>query len=184
MRHLRIVGILLAVGLLAACGNKNKDGEYDRPEQHEVQVIKMPDYRLTDSVSMGGHRYVYEITRKANDSLAMVRDEMDDLHADNVIRLTILRDGKPFFGRSFTKKTFEEELEDEFLKNSILDGIRFLDAEAGKGLTFSLSVSYPDSDMSVPFDLTVSPTGVFTYVKAELLDVEEGDTTYIRDEGV
>ncbi len=185
MKNFKISMIFLASMMLAACGNKSKNGEYEVPEKHETQVRQMPDYYVKDSVNAnGGHKYVYEITRSASDSLTKVKDDMGDLYADNVIRLSVMLDGREVFNRAFTKAVFAESIEKEFYKNSILDGIRYLRTEANGGITFSFSVSYPDSDMSVPFDLTVHPDGSYSFVKVELLDVEEGDSAYLHDDGV
>ena len=64
------------------------------------------------------------------------------------------------------------------MKNGILDGFRFNRVDNGK-LVFSLCVSYPDSDLSAPFLLTIGPDGSSTIVEDEFMDVDpdsgEGD---------
>jgi hypothetical protein len=60
------------------------------------------------------------------------------------------------------------------MKNGILDGFRFFRVDDGK-LVFSLCVSYPDSDLSSPFLLTIGPDGSATITKDELMDVEPDD---------
>ena len=176
--------IMSAVALLASCRDKKQQDDAWVAPQHETVVRQMADYHLEDSVASGGHRYRFEITRLASDSLPKVRDDMDDLFADNTIRLTLSRDGSPYFDKTFTKATFASSIDATFYRNAILDGIRFLRAEPGRGLTFSFSVSYPESDMSVPFMLTVSDQGTFSFVKDDTLDFEADDSAYYDADGV
>ena len=154
--------------MLAGCGNKNaKQDTWVAPE-HEVVTRQMPDLALTDSVRMGNRQYTFDILRTPCDSLSKVKDDMGDFCLDNTIRLTLRRDGIVFFDKTFTKATFASGIDKEFYDNAILDGIRFLRAEPGQGLVFSFAVSYPDSDMSVPFLMTITDSGAFTFVKDEL----------------
>lgn len=176
--------MVLAVSamVLASCGNRNKNQDGWVAPEHEVVTRQMPDLQLTDSVRMGGKQYVYDILRTPSDSLDKVKDDMEDLYLDNTIRLTIRRDGAVFFDRTFTKATFAASIDKSFYQNAILDGIRFIKAEPGQGLIFSFAVSYPDSDMSVPFLMTIADGGSYTFVKDENLDHEEGDSAFFADD--
>ena len=136
----------------------------------------MKDYDLTDSVTLGSHLYVYTIHRQADDSLKVVVDENGDKFVDNYYDLTIVRDGANFFRRRFTKLSFGSQLDESFRKNGILDGFRYMSAKEGK-LTFGVCVSYPESDMSEPFLLTVGPDGSFTLEPDMAPDIEEEDTS-------
>ena len=49
-------------------------------------------------------------------------------------------------------------------------------AQEGK-LTFGVCVSFPESDMSEPFVLTVGPDGSFTLEPDNAPDIEEEDTS-------
>ena len=108
----------------------------------------------------------------------------DDLYKDNTIRLTLRRNGSVYFDKTFTKATFAQSIDKDFYNNAILDGIRFLRVEPGQGLIFSFAVSYPDSDMSVPFLMTISDAGAFSFIKDENLDHEEGDSVFYDEDGV
>lgn len=175
--------VLLAVTTLTLASCDNKDTKKDAwvAPEHEVVTRKMPDLQLTDSVSVGSRQYVYDILRTPCDSLQKVKDDMGDLYLDNTIRLTLRRDGATYFDHTFTKATFARDIDKDFYGNAILDGIRFLRAEPGQGLIFSFAVSYPDSDMSVPFLMTIADNGTFTFVKDENLDREEGDSVFFDD---
>ena len=172
---------MLAALLSVACTNKKSEKDGWVAPEHESVTRQMPDLQLTDSVRGGGHLYVYDILRVPCDSLPMVKDDMDDFYRDNTIRLTLHRDGAVYFDKTFTKATFASSISKDFYENAILDGIRFLKVEAGQGLVFSFAVSYPESDMSVPFLMTITDTGSFSFVKDENLDREEGDSVYLND---
>ena len=174
---------LLVILLLSACGKEQKTDAWEAPE-HEVVTRQLPDLALTDSVKNAGHTYVYSILRTPSDSLPQVTDDMDDKYKDNTIRLTLRRDGNEYFNKTFTKATFAQSIDKEFYNNAILDGIRFIRVEPGQGLVFSFAVSYPDSDMSVPFLMTIADNGSFTFVKDENLDHEEGDSVFYDEDGV
>ena len=176
--------IMLAATVMASCGNKKSQDDAWVAPQHDTVVRQMADYHLTDSLVVGGRHYRYEITRVASDSLPKVKDDMDDLYADNTIRLTLSRDGAQYFDKTFTKAVFASSIDEAFYRNAILDGIRFLKAEPGQGLTFSFAVSYPESDMSMPFLLTVTDQGTFSFVKDDTLDVEDVDSAYFDSDGV
>ena len=175
---------LLVILLLSACGNKEQKSDAWEAPEHEVVTRQLPDLALTDSVKNAGRTYVYSILRTPSDSLPQVTDDMDDKYKDNTIRLTLRRDGNEYFNKTFTKATFAQSIDKEFYSNAILDGIRFIRVEPGQGLVFSFAVSYPDSDMSVPFLMTIADNGSFTFVKDENLDHEEGDSVFYDEDGV
>ncbi|MBQ8968914.1 MAG: DUF4738 domain-containing protein [Bacteroidaceae bacterium] len=185
MKNAKLLLVGMVLTLLAACGNKeNKSDAWVAPV-HEVVVREMPTLHVTDSVRMGTHLYVYDILRQACDSLPKVQDDMDDLYRDNTIHLTLRRDGQAYFSKTFTKAVFSNSIDANFYQGAILDGIRFLRVESGQGLVFSIAVSFPDSDMSRPFLMTVADDGSYSYVKDDNLDYEDGDSTsYGSDEGV
>ena len=184
MKYMRSVLLAVVVLLLISCGNNGKNESEVKNTANEVVVRQMTDLHLIDSVRSGGHLYVYEFLRTPSDSLPKVKDDMDDLFRDNTIRLTIRRDGSKYFDKTFTKAVFSSSIDNVFYKNAILDGIRFLRAEAGQGLTFSFAVSYPESDMSMPFLFTITDSGTYSFVKDENLDKEDGDSVYFDSDGV
>ena len=184
MKNSRILPLILALLTIFGCGNKEKKSEIWVAPEHEAVTRQMPEYHLMDSTQSGGHTYCYEIERTPSDSLPMVIDDMEDLYRDNTIRLTLHRDGTKYFDKTFTKSVFASSIDETFYENAILDGIRFIRAEPGEGLTFSIAVSYPESDMSMPFLLTITDQGTFSFVKDDTLDVEESDSGNFNNDGV
>ncbi len=175
-KHLVIPVLGLAM-LSTSCGNKETQTETPTVEvqQEESSITRMSTYEFRDSATIGSHLYVYSIVRQADENLPAVTDEMGDTFADNSIQLRISKDGNTYFDQRITKRNFDSKLDKEFLANSILDGVRFMKAEAGRGLTFSFSVSYPESDMTCPFSVTITDDGNMWIVKDEVMDLEGED---------
>ena len=174
----KLLYVCLAVAALCSCDAKKgqTDGQMQESTEQQAGEHRMKDYDLTDSVTLGSHLYVYTIHREADDSLKAVIDENGDRYVDNYYDLTILRDGGTFFRRRFTKSSFGSQLDDNFRKNGILDGFRFMSAKEGQ-LTFGVCVSFPESDMSTPFVLTIGPDGSSTLEPDTAPDIEEDDTS-------
>ena len=178
MKTKKLLYICLLIPVFCSCvDNKGqKDGQSSAVTEQQASVHRMKVYDLTDSVKMGSNLFVYTIHREADDSLKAVIDENGDKYVDNYYDLTILRNGANFFSRRFTKLSFGSQLDENFRKNGILDGFRFMSAKEGK-LTFGVCVSFPESDMSEPFVLTIGPDGNFTLEPDTAPDIEEEDTS-------
>ena len=144
-----------------SCGpQKVEKQETDQTEQTDDGIRRLPDYAYTDSLMQGSHKVVFTITSQPDEELPEVIDE-DVKFKDNRFQLLIMKDGKQLFNRSFTKADFKSQLSEDFQKFGIMDGLRFNHAEEGK-LYFNTCVSFPDSDMSCPFILTIGPDGSYT----------------------
>ena len=178
MKTRNLIYLSLLIPVFCSCNNKEgqKEGQNACATEQQTTVHRMNDYDLTDSVTMGSHLFVYKIHREADDSLKVVVDENGDKFIDNYYDLTIHRDGTNFFRRRFTKLSFGSQLDETFRINGILDGFRFMSAKEGK-LTFGVCVSFPESDMSEPFVLTIGPDGSFTLEPDTAPDIEEEDTS-------
>lgn len=178
MKTRKFLYLCLLFSVFCSCENMGgqKDGQNVSTKEKQASVHRMKDYDLTDSLTMGSHVLVYTIHREADDSLKAVVDENGDKFVDNYYDLTIKRDGANFFHHRFTKLSFGSQLDESFRKNGILDGFRFMSAKEGK-LTFGVCVSFPESDMSEPFVLTIGPDGSFTLEPDTAPDIEEEDTS-------
>ena len=108
--------------------------------------------------------------RSADDSLAMVKDENGQKYYDNRIRLTIRRaDNTVFFQRSFTKKSFDACLDDDYRTSGVLEGLVFDKAE-GNSLRFAASVSHPQTDEYIPIVVMVSRMGELTFSRDNTIE--------------
>lgn len=165
----------VALLLATACNPKGKTTTEVETQTEETAdaVHSLPDYNYTDSLMQGSHKVIYAITCHPDDSLAVIVDEDGVKYKDNRFWLTIMKDDKTLFSRSFTKADFRSQLPQEFQKYGIMDGMRFDRAEEGK-LYFNTCVSYPESDMSCPFILTIGPDGSYT-IEPDTTSDEEDD---------
>lgn len=160
MKRFLIIGLGLV--FLASCGPQKIEQEgSDQTDQDNDGVWELPNYAYTDSLMQGSHKVVYTITSQPDEQLPEVVDEDGVKFKDNRFQLLIMKDGKQLFNRSFTKADFKSQLSEDFQKFGIMDGLRFNHAEEGK-LYFNTCVSFPDSDMSCPFLLTIGPDGSYT----------------------
>lgn len=164
-RQMKIPHLIMAGSLvlaLASCGEKKQSDviiveNYEAPEPSGP--IKMDKYSDTNTISWLGAKYTYDIRRTPCDSLPEVKDEDGQTYVDNSVTLTISRsDGSVFLEKTFTKNTFSSTLTSNMNKNGILDGFIFHKVD-GDALLFAASVSYPQSDESIPIIMRVSRMG-------------------------
>lgn len=180
MKKNRILLILLTL-VLVACNQKSPDAdkvvqeEKSEKKDSENIIHRLPVLHGVDTVKSGKNVYIIEVHREAFDSLGIVTDDMGYRYADNSLKISVRKNGSSLFYRTFKKKDFLHLLDAEFAKHSILDGCRFLQVHEGM-VSFSLAVSYPDSDMSRPFKLNIGPDGSYMIVKNDDLEDE-----YISD---
>lgn len=157
--------------LLAGC----KSAEKQETEVVEDQISLGPQrhvmerYHLRDSIE--GTSIVFTIHREADSTLAVVKDEFGDTYVDNYYQLTISKGGAEFFSHRFTKQSFSN-LSDGLRSATIFDGFRYVGREDGK-IQFSVCLSEPDSDLSVPYLLSVGPDGSYTISPDNTPDLDE-----------
>lgn len=89
---------------------------------------------------------------------------------DNRIVVKIFREnGASLFERSFVKNDFSSYLTTDFLRHSVLEGLVFDDMKTAenKQITLAASVSYPMTDLYIPFTIVVSQEGKMSLSKDE-----------------
>ena len=160
MKYYLIIGIGLSI--LSSCTQQKADTQETIQTEQDINAVRsMPNYAYTDSLMQGSHKVVYSITSQPDEELPVVVDEYGVKFKDNRFNLVISKDGKQLFCRSLSKADFKSMLSEDFQKYGIMDGLRFNHAEEGK-LYFNACVSFPDSDMSYPFILTIGPDGSYS----------------------
>lgn len=159
---------------LFSCVNKKTETqETVTPTEQVVDEVQSVNvYDSTDSLMLGSHKVVYTITGRPDDELPTVVDEDGMKYKDNRFNLLIVKDATTLFERSFTKADFKSFLSNNFQRYGIMDGLCFNHAEEGK-LYFNTCVSYPDSDMSCPFILTIGSDGSYTITPDTTIDEED-----------
>lgn len=160
IQHFIVAGSLALT--LASCSEK-KQSDVIIVENYEAPApsgpIRMESYSDSRSVSWLGASYTYDISRMPCDSLPKVTDEDGQKYVDNSVTLTISRtDGSVFKQKTLTKEAFRSALTDNMYKHGILDGFVFHKAE-GNALLFAASVSYPQSDESIPLIMSIDRMG-------------------------
>ena len=157
-----ILALIAVPCLLASCGQKKQHDDIivQQTETPKPQSpIRMQDYKDVKDVQWLGKQYQVEVSRTADDSLRMVKDENGQKFVDNRITLKVIRaDGSEFCSKSFTKAAFEGCLDDDYRKTGILEGFVFDKAE-GNQLYFAASVCHPQTDEYIPLVVTVSNFG-------------------------
>ena len=158
-----IILLLLAISM-ATCRNagtpqaeETHPGEYAAPDDASDGIQRMNTYDYSDTLRIQGHTFVYSIHREASDSLPFVTDDFGVNFADNIFSLTVQRDGASFLHKTLTKANFACMLTDEMRRCGVLDGMR-CDTTL-EGLCFAVSVSQPQSDLYLPFILSVDANG-------------------------
>ena len=169
---------LLLLPLFALVSCTSSEQKQEPQEQASAPVTKvenithsLPLLFTEDTYKVGNNQYAWSVERKACDSLDVVVDEMGDKYYDNTITIHVKKNNSKLFSKTFKKSDFRHMLDKDFFKNSILDGCRFLKVHEGM-VTFSLAVSYPDSDMSRPFILNIGPDGSYMILPDDNMDDE------------
>ena len=154
---------LAFVGLITvSCGKKKQHDDIIVQETETPQPqgpIRMQDYKDVKDIQWLGKQYQIEVTRTADDSLKLVKDETGQQFVDNRITLRVIRtDGSIFCTKTFTKSAFDGCLDDDYRKTGILEGFVFDKAE-GNQLFFAACVCHPQTDEYIPMVVTVSNFG-------------------------
>ena len=179
----RSLYIILALFLLtsASCSrHKKKDPDNYVVESIQKDVVSAAIQELqfisaSSQADFKGSTYDMKVVRRPDNTLPVVTDAQGQKYYDNTITLEISTGGKLFVNKIFNKNTFASYLDSEFIQHAILEGLVF-DKVTDYGLMFAASVSYPESDLYVPFHVTVLPNGTLSIEKADLMDDYEPES--------
>lgn len=175
---MRTIHIALAFALAAVtfvgCSEKKKTDDIITRKVTKPAVkspVRMQEYSQTKHVEWRGASLTCEIKRSPSDSLPMVKDETGQKYVDNIVTLSITRnDGSPFVKRTFTKKAFDDCLDNDYRKTGVLEGFVF-DRVDGQCLRFAASVCHPQNeDEFIPIVVKVSPDGSLSIARDTQMD--------------
>ena len=173
MKKIQLLAALLMAVLAISCGKKKESKDIIVPTAEVVKPkapISMQPYSQQQEVAWLDKSYQVFINRVADDSLRMVQDETGQKFVDNRITLRVVRaDGSVFFKKVFTKANFDAQLDDDYRKTGILEGLVF-DKVDGNNLVFAGSVSHPQTDEYIPLVVTVSNFGNVTIKRDDQMD--------------
>ena len=111
----KIACVLLLGELITACGGQK--GDSNAQEQDSINAASKGDTPYAESpqsneyeAQLGGNTYKIAISRKADESLPVVADELGKKFYDNRVDVVITCNGNAFFSKSYTKASFSEFL--------------------------------------------------------------------------
>ena len=173
MKKIQLLAALLIAVIAISCGKKKESKDIIVPTVEVVKPkapISMQPYNQQQEVKWLDKSYQVFIDRVADDSLRMVQDETGQKFVDNRITLRVVRaDGSVFFKKVFTKSSFDAQLDDDYRRTGILEGLVF-DKVDGNNLIFAGSVSHPQTDEYIPLVVTVSNFGNVTIKRDDQMD--------------
>lgn len=174
MEKKMLIALVAVPLLITSCGQKkqHEDIIVQQVETPKPQApIRMQDYQDVKDVKWLDKSYQIVVSRTADDSLKMVKDENGQQFVDNRITLKVIRaDGSVFCSKTFTKSAFDACLDDDYRKTGILEGFVF-DKVEGNQLFFAASVCHPQTDEYIPMVVTVSNFGEVGIRRDESLDI-------------
>ena len=136
--------------------------------------------RISQEFKCKGMKFRLSVERTPSDDLPRVKSEMG-LFADNRIAVKLENEGgKVFFNKVFTKSDFAAHLSEKYLSRSVLEGLVFDDVRTAERneITLAASVSYPMTDLYIPFILTVSQDGKLSIA----LNEDIGEMTILEED--
>lgn len=166
----------LALAFLAGCKSGKKDAQEQAKQIFQIESVdektgvqRMQVSRIQQEITCKGKKFKLSVERTPCDDLPQVKSDMG-VFVDNQIKVRITREnGTTLFEKTFTKKDFAAHLSEKYLKASVLEGLVFDDVRTPekKEITLAASVSYPMTDLYVPFILVVTQDGKLSISKDE-----------------
>ena len=176
--YLLLLPLALAV---AACGGKNGSSNkesvlarQDSVAAHGLQ--RMQSSKAETDIKFKGSDYHSLVSRTTDESLPQVYNEKGDTYVDYKIVLRITRGSENVLNKTFTKNDFSSVVDAKFLSKSILEGIVY-DKTTPEGIVYAASVCYPQTDLYVPFSITVTADGKMSIKKVDMLQDDYTEET-------
>ena len=167
MKQIYIIAAVVMV-FLTGCKSDKKTSQEEVKQMFQIESIdentglqRMQVSRVNQEISCKGKKFTLAVERTPSDELPRVKSDMG-LFADNIIKVKITREnGTALFEKTFKKNDFAGHLSEKYLKRSVLEGLVFDDVRTAekKEITLAASVSYPMTDLYVPFTLVISQDG-------------------------
>lgn len=185
MKQIYVLAVLF-VGLMTSCKNDKKNAEEEAKRIFQIESVdensglqRMQVSQINQEITCKGKKFQLSVERTPDEKLPHVKSDMG-LFMDNRIKVKITRDnGSALLEKTFTKNDFAGHLSDKYLHRSVLEGLVFDDVrtEENKEITLAASVSYPMTDLYIPFILVVSQDGKLSISK----DEDMGEMTFLED---
>lgn len=187
MKKLTYIFVLFSFFMMMACGGKKANTKAEVRQIFQIDSVdentgvqRMQTSHIDQIVESKGKKFRLVIDRMPDGSLPVVKSTMGTF-VDNRISVKITREnGTQLFSKSFTKSDFAAQLPNDYLRESVLEGLVYDDVKSAdnKEITLAASVSYPMTDLYIPFTLVVSQSGTLSLTK----DEDMGELTPMEEE--
>ena len=185
MKQIYIMAALI-LGLMTGCKSDKKETQEEARRMFQIESVdensdlqRMQVSRINQEIACKGKTFKLSVERTPDDKLPHVKSDMG-LFMDNSIQVKIVREnGTTLFEKKFTKNDFAGYLPAKYVSRSVLEGLVFDDVrtEEKKEITLAASVSYPMTDLYIPFILVVSQDGKLSISK----DEDMGEMTFLEN---
>ena len=185
MKQITIMAALV-MACMTGCTSDKKAAQEEVKQMFQLESVdensglqRMQVSRIRQEIACKGKKFQLAVERTPDDKLPHVKSDMG-LFVDNSIQVKITRDnGTTLFDKAFTKNDFAAYLPEKYLKRSVLEGLVFDDVRSAekKEIVLAASVSYPMTDLYIPFILVVSQDGRLSISK----DEDMGEMTFLKD---
>jgi hypothetical protein len=175
MKQITIMAALV-MACMTGCTSDKKAAQEEVKQMFQLESVdensglqRMQVSRIRQEIACKGKKFQLAVERTPDDKLPHVKSDMG-LFVDNSIQVKITRDnGTTLFDKTFTKNDFAAYLPEKYLKRSVLEGLVFDDVRSAekKEIVLAASVSYPMTDLYIPFVLVVSQDGKLSISKDE-----------------
>ncbi|MBQ8887892.1 MAG: DUF4738 domain-containing protein [Bacteroidaceae bacterium] len=181
--------VLLLMAGLSGCGDQKQQAKEEEKRVFQIESVdeqtglqRMQVSRANQEIVCKGKKFQMSVERTPAEDLPHVKSDMG-LFVDNRISVKITRaDGSALFSKVFQKTDFASYLPESYLKRSVLEGMVFDDVSTAdkNEITLAASVSYPMTDLYVPFKVVISQAGKMVIQK----DEDMGEFTPIEEDSV
>ena len=184
MKQITIMAALV-MACMTGCTSDKKAAQEEVKQMFQLESVdensglqRMQVSRIRQEIACKGKKFQLSVERTPDDKLPHVKSDMG-LFMDNSIKVKITRDnGTTLLEKTFVKNDFASHLPAKYLKRSVLEGLVFDDVrtEEKKEITLAASVSYPMTDLYIPFVLVISQDGRVSISK----DEDMGEMTLLQ----
>ena len=193
MKKKSIVIGLVASTLIVACKQQTAEQPVEEVVQvvtKEKVVVKEPvaekEGKREYKVQLRGSEYAIVVQRKPNKEAPVVKDILDTPFYDNVVHVTVMKDGVTYFDKVFQKADFDKLLSEEDRRYGTLSGMSLYEGEGRTDeLVFLAQVSMPGMDGGTHAKVRLSlQSRTLTYELDDTPDLDIQSSGQLEEEGV
>ena len=170
---LMVYASLMLLSMGCSSTEASKDDNHVKVLVEDGKSLDAPQYMAASDTKSSfvfrGKGHMASIARRPDNTLPMVSNAEGDTFVDNNITLIIACENREVFNRTFVKEDFASQIDDRFMKHAILDGLVY-DSCTSQAMFFVASICYPQSDLYVPVELSITSDGKVGMRKLDEMD--------------